>query len=78
MLTTGAISRPKTATKFDSAAGNGILGTNMTINEKTKHALQIMANLDKKAKIGFNRLIERSVFRMGRYEKMASPHFFNI
>ena len=56
-LTTGAISRPKTATKFDRAAGNAILGTNMIINEKTKHKLQMTANLDKNATMGLYRLM---------------------
>jgi hypothetical protein len=38
-----------------------ILGTNMTISEKTKQPLQMMANLDKNAKMGLKRLIFRSV-----------------
>ena len=60
-LTNGAISKPKTATKFEKATGKLILGTNMTISEKTKHRLHIMANLDKNAKMGLKRLIFRSV-----------------
>ena len=62
ILTTGAISKPKTATKFDSAAGNVIIGTNITINEKTKHPLQMIANLDKNAKKGLKRRMDRPVF----------------
>ena len=60
-LTTGAISKPKTATKFEKATGKLILGTNIIISEKTKHRLHIMANLDKNAKMGLKRLIFRSV-----------------
>lgn len=60
-LTTGAISKPKTAMKLAAAIGYLILGTNMTISEKTKHRLHIMANLDKNAKMGLKRLIFRSV-----------------
>ena len=56
-LTTGAISKPKTATKFENEGVNDILGTNMTIRDKRKHPLQIMANLDINAKMGLNRLI---------------------
>lgn len=61
ILTTGAISKPKTATKFEKATGKLILGTNMTISEITKQTLHMMANLDKNAKMGLKRLIFRSV-----------------
>ena len=60
-LTTGAISKPKTATKFEKATGQLILGTNMTSSEKTKQVLHIIANLDKNAKMGLKRLIFKSV-----------------
>jgi len=61
ILTTGAISKPKTATKFEKATGELIWGKNMTMSEKTKHTLHRMANLDKNAKMGLKRLIFRAV-----------------
>jgi hypothetical protein len=74
-LTTGAISNPKTATKFIKGAENDKPRKSIAIKEKIKHPLQIMANLDKKAKSGLNRCI-LIAFTNGKIRKIELSPFF--
>jgi len=76
-LTTGAISNPKTATKFIKEAEKANPRKNIAINENTKHPLQIMANLDNKAKSGLNRCILIAFYEWEDMKNWA-PLIFSI
>jgi len=76
-LTTGAISNPKTATKFIMGAEKDKPRISIAVKEKIKHPLQMMANLDKKAKSGLNRCIFIAFYEW-EDKKNWAPLIFSI